>query len=149
MYCFSYRPSIIFMHLTRWRMRHTYDLWSFINVTDYPHFKSKKMHALPVLRAISKKKWLSFVKGRKKRISAYLPWQVIFAPFSEPFEWFKVTWLITWNKSNRLSCHLQITSQDLAHTDYSLCDLQYIQSPHIISYLFQYRDFMLGRFRER
>ena len=89
------------------------------------------------------------LREKRIRMSAHLPWQVIFAPFSGPFEWFKVTWLITFNKSNHLSCHLQITSQDLVRTDYYLCDLQYVQSPHIISYLFQYRVFMLGSFRER
>lgn len=131
MYSFLYQASIIFMYLTGCRIIHTYDLWPFINVTDYSHFNKENAC------------WCSEIEVRKsdslllreKRKECPLIWQVIFAPFSEPFEWFKVTWLITWNKSDHLSCHLQITSQDLVDTDYYLCDLQYVQSPHIISYL--------------
>ena len=113
MYSFLYQASIIFMYLTGCRIIHTYDLWPFINVTDYSHFNKENAC------------WCSEIEVRKsdslllreKRKECPLIWQVIFAPFSEPFEWFKVTWLITWNKSNHLSCHLQITSQDLVDTD--------------------------------
>ena len=110
MYSFLYQASIIFMYLTGCRIIHTYDLWPFINVTDYSHFNKENAC------------WCSEIEVRKsdslllreKRKECPLIWQVIF---------------------DHLSCHLQITSQDLVDTDYYLCDLQYVQSPHIISYL--------------
>lgn len=119
----------------RWSILKHYDL--FINFVDYSHFKLKKMNlSAQRNKEESSQRQTVPLYEEKLKMPTYVPWQLVAAQLSEPTEWFKVNWLITYNIFNRPSCHLQITSRDVVLTDCSLCTW-YVQPLPIIPSLFQ------------